>query len=433
MYEKLILKLGVELTTEEKNLIGNKLLKVVLQRFLPLSSALFPMIISHSPSPLLAQQSRIATLYGGDLTDKVAKGIRNCDPNGPLVVYLSQNIRDSFQSSKSYSSQSYVFGRVFSGTLVPGQLVNIVNRTKNKSVRNLLVTTGQAKERVNSCCCGNVIALEGFSSWLPEPGVTLTTEENTSPILVKPAKEPFLQVTVDLVNPEQIPLLLQGMTLLPKSDRGISCKLSEDGEFIIRGSNETHLRHAISELERSTVPLRKNIPFPDYSETVSQLSDVCYSRSANSHNRISARAEPLDENLVNDLESVQTPLVLRPDALLVDTHNWKKRDVKKIWGFNEPVANCLVLDATKGVQNLDEIKDSILAAFRWCTKEGALCGQRCRGIRYNLVDFIGMVDAIHRGPGQIIPCARRAFYASQLSAALLNRFILLKLSVLKII
>lgn len=39
-----------------------------------------------------------------------------------------------------------------------------------------------------------------------------------------------------------------------------------------------------------------------------------------------------------------------------------------------------------------------------------------RGVRVNLVDANLIADSIHRGGGQMIPCARRVFYASQLTA-----------------
>ena len=40
-----------------------------------------------------------------------------------------------------------------------------------------------------------------------------------------------------------------------------------------------------------------------------------------------------------------------------------------------------------------------------------------RGIRFNIFDVALHTDAIHRGGGQIIPTARRALYACQLTAA----------------
>jgi len=41
-----------------------------------------------------------------------------------------------------------------------------------------------------------------------------------------------------------------------------------------------------------------------------------------------------------------------------------------------------------------------------------MTNEAMRGIRFNVVDAILIADSIHRGGGQIIPAARRAFYAS---------------------
>jgi len=64
---------------------------------------------------------------------------------------------------------------------------------------------------------------------------------------------------------------------------------------------------------------------------------------------------------------------------------------------------------------LNEIKDSVIAALQWVTKEGVLTQENMRGIRFNLMDVVLHTDAIHRGGGQIIPTARRVFYAAQLT------------------
>jgi elongation factor 2 len=39
----------------------------------------------------------------------------------------------------------------------------------------------------------------------------------------------------------------------------------------------------------------------------------------------------------------------------------------------------MILDCTKGVQYLNEIKDSVVAGFQWATKEGILCEENMRG------------------------------------------------------
>jgi elongation factor 2 len=38
------------------------------------------------------------------------------------------------------------------------------------------------------------------------------------------------------------------------------------------------------------------------------------------------------------------------------------------------------------VQYMNEIKDSVVAAFQWATKEGGIAEEPMRGIRYNILD-----------------------------------------------
>ena len=46
----------------------------------------------------------------------------------------------------------------------------------------------------------------------------------------------------------------------------------------------------------------------------------------------------------------------------------------------------MILDCTKGVQYLNEIKDSVVAGFQWATKEGVLCDENMRGkLKYILL------------------------------------------------
>jgi elongation factor 2 len=71
---------------------------------------------------------------------------------------------------------------------------------------------------------------------------------------------------------------------------------------------------------------------------------------------------------------------------------------------------------TKGVQYLNEIKDSCVAAFQWATKEGVMAEENMRGIVFEVHDVVLHADAIHRGGGQIIPTCRRALYAAELTA-----------------
>ncbi|KAF9620682.1 hypothetical protein IFM89_013982 [Coptis chinensis] len=76
----------------------------------------------------------------------------------------------------------------------------------------------------------------------------------------------------------------------------------------------------------------------------------------------------------------------------------------------------MVVDRCRGVQYLNEIKDSIVAGFQWASKEGALADEEMRGICFEVCDAVLHSDAIHRGGDQVISMARKAIYASQMTA-----------------
>jgi elongation factor 2 len=62
---------------------------------------------------------------------------------------------------------------------------------------------------------------------------------------------------------------------------------------------------------------------------------------------------------------------------------------------------------------MNEIKDSMNTAFQHATKEGVLAEEELRGIRFNILDAKLHADSIHRGPGQVIPAARKLFNGAQ--------------------
>jgi len=103
---------------------------------------------------------------------------------------------------------------------------------------------------------------------------------------------------------------------------------------------------------------------------------------------------------------------------LSDKYGWEVSEARKVWSFGCPpdgLAN-IVVDITKGVQFLNEVKDHVVSAFKVVTSYGVLCEEVLRGVRFNLEDVKLHSDSIHRGPGQIIPCATKVFYGCQLAS-----------------
>ncbi|THD18927.1 116 kDa U5 small nuclear ribonucleoprotein component [Fasciola hepatica] len=65
---------------------------------------------------------------------------------------------------------------------------------------------------------------------------------------------------------------------------------------------------------------------------------------------------------------------------------------------------------------LGTVKDYIVQGFQWGTREGPLCDEPIRNVKFKLLDALISGEAHQRGSGQIIPTARRVAYSAFLMA-----------------
>ncbi|KAN0134327.1 P-loop containing nucleoside triphosphate hydrolase protein [Lactarius tabidus] len=420
-------KLDVKLAQDERELEGKALLKVIMRKFLPAGDSLLEMIVINLPSPATAQRYRVETLYEGPMDDESAIGIRDCDPAGPLVLYVSKMVPTSDKG------RFYAFGRVFSGTVRSGPKIriqgpNYVPGKKEdlfvKSVQRTVLMMGRYVEPIEDCPAGNIIGLVGIDQFLLKTGTLTTSETAHNMKVMKFSVSPVVQVAVEVKNAADLPKLVEGLKRLSKSDPCVQAWIADTGEHIVAGAGELHLEICLKDLQEdhAGVPLKISDPVVGYRETVkAESSIVALSKSQNKHNRLYVKAMPLDEELTLAIEhgkvTARDDFKLRA-RVLADDHGWDVTDARKIWCFGpETTGPNLLVDTTKGVQYLNEIKDSCVAAFQWATKEGVCAEENMRGVRVNVMDVTLHADAIHRGGGQIIPTCRRATYAACLLAS----------------
>jgi elongation factor 2 len=282
---------------------------------------------------------------------------------------------------------------------------------------------GRYIEAIDDVPCGNLVGLGGVDQYLVKTGAITTFEGSHNMRQMKFSVSPVVRVAVQCKNPADLPKLVEGLKRLAKSDPMVQILSEESGEHIIAGAGELHLEICLKDLEEdhACIPIKKSEPVVSYRETVNDSSSqMCLSKSPNKHNRLYMKCSPFPEGMADEIEDKKiTP---RDDVKLrarymSEKYEWDVNDCRKIWCFgpDQNGAN-MVIDVTKGVQFLNEIKDSIKAGFDWATKEGVLCDENMRGIRFDLHDVTLHADAIHRGGGQLIPTARRVFYACVLTA-----------------
>merc|ERR1712193_600993 len=302
-YVKMLGSLGVTLSPDEKDQEGKALLKTVMRKFLPAGEALLEMLVLHLPSPVIAQKYRVETLYEGPVDDECGRAIAACDPNGPLMLYISKMVPTSDKG------RFYAFGRVFSGIVKTGQKVRIMGPNyipgkKDdlflKSIQRTVLMMGRNTQPIEDCPAGNTIGMVGVDQFLLKTGTITTSEAAHNFKVMKYSVSPVVRVAVECKNASELPKLVEGLKRLSKSDPLVQCYIEESGEHIVAGAGELHLEICLKDLEEdhAQIPLKKSDPVVSYRETVSEESNMmCLSKSPNKHNRLFMKAAPLPDGL----------------------------------------------------------------------------------------------------------------------------------------
>jgi len=425
---KMLKGVGVDdkIKGEDRNLSGKALLKKVMQTWLPAGDALMGMFISKLPSPVVAQKYRVDNLYEGPMDDEAAKGIQACDPNGPLMMYISKMVPTNDKG------RFYAFGRVFSGTVKTGQKVRIQSPFYTpgsgskeglnvKNVQRTVLMMGKIVEQVQSIPCGNTCGLVGVDQFILK-SATITDLESAHNIKdMKYSVSPVVRVAVRPKDGRDLPKLVEGLKKMAKSDPLVVCEMGESGEHIIAGCGELHVEICLKDLkdDYAGVDFHVSEPVVSYRETVScRSTQTCLAKSPNKHNRLYVEAEPLAEELSVEIEAgtcgPKTDAKERVKAM-AEKYDWDKNQAMKVWCYGPDTEGAnVVVDTTVGVSYLNEIKEHVTSGFQWTTKQGPLCEEPMRGIRFNLKDVVLHTDAIHRGAGQLMPASRRVFFAAEL-------------------
>merc|ERR1712127_968038 len=387
--EKMMGTLGIVLKGDEKSLTGKPLMKRAMQIWINAADTLLSMIVLRLPSPKDAQKYRVQNLYEGPMDDEAATAIKNCDPKGPLMMYISKMVPTSDKG------RFYAFGRVFSGTIATGQRVRIQGPHYKpgskedlnvKNVQRTVLMMGRTVEQIADVPCGNTVALVGVDQYILKSGTLTTIESAHNITAMKYSVSPVVKVAVKPKDGKDLPKLVEGLKKLSKSDPLVVCSTEESCEHVIAGCGELHVEICLKDLreEYAQCDFTVSDPVVSYRETVSELSSqTCLAKSPNKHNRIYIQAEPMSDELSLAIEAGKCgpkAEIKERAKILKEKFDWDDAMARKIWCWGPETEGAnLVVDSTVGVQYLIEIKEHVNSAFQWATKEGPLCEENMRG------------------------------------------------------
>jgi elongation factor 2 len=392
---------------------GSKERVAELSKIMPLHEALLDMVVKYVPNPREAQRYRIPKIWKGDINSELGKAMLNADPNGPLVFYVND--------VRVEKAGLVATGRVFSGTLRPGEEVYLIIGNKKARILQVSLYMGPFREITKAVPAGNIGAIMGIED--VRAGETLVDPnyvDQAAPFeQLRYVSEPVVTIAVEPKSIQELPKMIDALRKMSIEDPNLVVKINEEtGEYLLSGMGPLHLEIALTLMkEKYGIEVKASQPIVVYRETIRSKSEIFEGKSPNKHNKFYLSVEPLNEETIELIQrgEIYEGQDFRERAkILRDKAGWDYDEARRIWAIDENIN--VFVDRTSGVQHLREVKDTIIAAFRLAVKEGPLAAEPVRGVKVILHDAIIHEDPAHRGPGQIYPAVRNAIWAGMLTA-----------------
>lgn len=380
----------------------------------PIHEALLDTVIKFIPNPIEAQKYRIPKIWKGDLNNELGKAMLSADPNGPVVMMITDMKVDPHAGLVAT-------GRVFSGTLRSGEEVWLVNAKTSQKILQVSLYMGPTRELANEIPAGNIAAVLGLDRARVGETIISPAYKNIEGSFERLhyVSEPVVTIAVEPKNPKDLNKMVDALRKLTIEDPNLILKINEEtGEYLLSGMGFLHLEVSLQllkdnyGLEVVTTP-----PIVVYRESIKSKSQVFEGKSPNKHNKFYISVEPLNEKTIElistgaireDMDSKEMAKILRDQA------EWDYDEAKRIIAIDENVN--VFVDMTSGIQHLREVMDTLIQGFRLAMREGPLAHEPIRGVKVVLHDAVIHEDPAHRGPAQIYPAVRNSIFAGFLTS-----------------
>jgi U5 small nuclear ribonucleoprotein component len=363
--------------------------------------------------------------------EKIYSGMLLNDPKGPLLINIVRMI-STFDGKRLDG-----LARIFSGTINVGDEVTVIAEGEKLgrpcTITRIWFCCGRYRVPLEKAVAGSVVLLEGLEEAVTKTATVISAVSEVGEVF-RPLvfhSLPMVKVAIEPYNPADLPRLLEGIGKAIKTHPILETRVEGSGEHVIFGTGELFLDCVLHDLRRvfaapeiaSTdkgamlLDLRVSDPATRFSETVSEMSfDKSTIDTPNHRNKIMMIAEPLELDLVHDLEAN----AVRSD---LGEYGWDILAARNLWAFgpdpssgpNVLINDTLPLEVDK--KRLSHIKENMSQGFIWTVQEGPLCEEPVRGVKFRLIGAELDKDPVYSEAGQIIPATRKAIYDSMLKAS----------------
>lgn len=378
-----------------------------LQQVAPIDEATLTMMIEHLPTPLEAQAYRIPHLWHGDLATVDAKAMLTVDQKGPANAVI-------FSITYDPHGGEVAVARVFSGVMKKGTEVYMSGKNEPQKIQQVGIYMGPEKVQIEEVSAGNIAAIVGLKD--PSVGDTLSSNNIVPFEQIKHYSKPVVTKAVECKESKDTLKLIEALRELSKADPTIVVEINQEtGEHLVSGMGELHLEIIETKLrDEFKIPITTSEPIIVYKETIENTTKDVEGKSPNRHSKFEVTVMPLEKGVV---ELIDTG-VIRDGA--VKSKQYLEELVKagmlreEARGVIYVSNSSMLIDATHGVQYMNEVMELLVDGFVEAVKDGPLAREKCYGIKVIITDATIHEDPVHRGPAQIIPAMRRPIHAGML-------------------
>jgi U5 small nuclear ribonucleoprotein component len=431
--ETTLAELGVTLSNASYKLNVRPLLRLACSSVFGSATGFTDMLVHHIPSAQEAASRKVEHIYTGPMDSSIRKAMEECDPSGPLMVNVTKLY------PKSDCSVFDAFGRVYSGEIQTGQTVRVLGEGYSpddeedmtvKEVTKLWVYQARYRIPISKAPPGSWVLIEGVDASIMKTATLCNVDYDEDAYIFRPLQFntlPVVKTATEPLNPSELPKMVEGLRKISKSYPLAITKVEESGEHTILGTGELYLDSIMKDLRElySEVEVKVADPVVSFCETVVESSSMkCFAETPNKRNKITMIAEPLERGLAEDIENSVVSLDWPRKKIgnfFQEKYDWDLLAARGIWAFgpDKQGPNILLDDTLSSEVDktlLTAVKDSIVQGFQWGAREGPLCDEPIRNVKFKIVDAKIAPEPLHRGSGQIIPTARRVAYSAFLMA-----------------
>lgn len=224
-----------------------------------------------------------------------------CNSKGPLMIQVCK----LYSSSDGTSFDA--FGRIYSGTVQPGQQVKVLGEAYAPheddedmaiaTVEAVAIPRGRTRTNVTRAPAGNWVLLRGVDTTISKTATIVgmqqeesqaynpnddDDEDDNTPYIFKPLQFPHaggeavVKLSLEPLNPAELPKMVEGLRRVSKAYPMVRTRVEESGEHVLFGTGELYLDCVLHDLRHvyADVEVKVADPIVAFRETVVDTSSL---------------------------------------------------------------------------------------------------------------------------------------------------------------